>query len=257
MVSKAVAIIFIVFILYFPSYGSGKDFRFGHPLPKFSLTHVKVFVPFSEKVKEDTNGEITISIYSMNLLGSGIELLDSIERGGVDMGFIFPSNILGGLIINENKVKVLWRGELNESVLFSRLELKNGLNGKVIGCTNKKAMEKVLFLGGTPQYSTISDLYTNLEKKITDGEIAPIDSAIAFRLRDVSKFIYFGEFGREDYIMIMNRPSYDSLSLESKRILDKLGKLFGERQKEEYSKYRGEVLEELKKSGMKIIQLKQ
>ena len=63
-------------------------FKLHHFLPPMSMQHSKVFVPWAEKIAEESNGRINIEIYpTMQLGGKPPHLYDQVRKGVVDMSW--------------------------------------------------------------------------------------------------------------------------------------------------------------------------
>jgi TRAP-type C4-dicarboxylate transport system substrate-binding protein len=211
---------------------------------------------FAEELDKRTGGKTETTVFVAGALGSPFDILDNIESGVADMGYVYM-----GLVAGHNPIfdivdmplliptpgaaqYVAWelynRGFLDvegtKVLQFAGMEpLKlytadkkattvEDLNGLVIhvGASHVPFCEKV---GISPVLLDHPDIYPSVEKGVVDGGIAGIGLPKAMKMEGILKYIIWNEFGGAGvHPCLINQAKWDSLPDDVKVIMLELSR---------------------------------
>jgi TRAP-type transport system periplasmic protein len=217
-----------------------------------------ILEPWAEEVHEQTNGEVTITLYpSMQLGGSPPELIRQVQDGTVDLVFTLPGYTspafprtqmieLPGLkedgvaatelmwdLLNEGlldpeydglKVIALWGAD--DAGLMTRDVPIRGLDdidGLILRSPSAAQAEQIEQMGATPVAMPITELYPQLERGVIDGAMVPFTTILDFRMHEVANYFTIPGpiFGRSTFLVPMNEDSFNRLSPEAQEVIER------------------------------------
>jgi TRAP-type C4-dicarboxylate transport system substrate-binding protein len=233
--------------------------RFHHFLPENSPQQQKIFLPWSKKIAEASNGKLRISVAGgMKLGGKVNELLAQVESDYVDMAWIVAAYSPGKfrrLEVFELPFIASSRASVTSQALFeyyethARDELSNVhvlnvwchpsgviLNrgesilrpvdaaGRVMRVSSDAIGEVFRNVGATPKIALVSQLLALLKRREIDGTLLPYEVMPTLRL--TSEIPHITEFAGHRglytavFLVVMNKDVYASLDGDQRRVLD-------------------------------------
>lgn len=222
------------------------------------IIYSQILEPWAEQVAEETDGELTITLYpSMQLGGGAPDLIRQARDGTVDMSFSLPGYTspqfprtqmleLPGLTESpEATTELMWElyegghldpefdglkmiafwaadeaGLKTRDVPIRSLDDIEGLLMRSPSAAQAKQLER---MGATPVALPIPELYPQLERGVIDGAMVPFTTILDFRTFEVANyFTVTGPlFGRSQFVVVMNEESYNNLSPEHQEVIDR------------------------------------
>jgi len=229
------------------------ELKLAHFMSPMHIQHKKSFVPFSEKVKELSKGQVTVKIYSGGALGGPKQLADAAKSGITDIAFVIPSYTTGRFprtsafdlpfifdsAVHATKVlyslaydyladdykdyKVLWFYSCGTGQLHSAtkpIRTVGDVEGMKMRAPSAYMSKALKLLGANPVGMPISKLTMSLEKKVVDGMLTPFSAVIDFRLWDLVKYIAEVDMYLSPMVVLMNKQKWNSLPDAAKKVVD-------------------------------------
>lgn len=246
---------------------------------------------FKEELEKLYGGELKIDIYPNGALGGEREAAEGVKLGTIQMTvvtsdgtlpawvpdiqvlsipYLFQNKeqaykVLDGVITDqlgpkfeEQGFKHLGFGELgfrhftnNVREVKSAADMK-GLSIRVQEAPIWFALMKSLQASAVPV--AFNELYTALQQGMVDGEENPIASIATSRFNEVQKYLTLDGHTYAAVSMIMNKSFYDGLPEDLRAAIDQAAKNAVPRQREAVSAKEAEYLQQLKDSGMVVIE---
>jgi tripartite ATP-independent transporter DctP family solute receptor len=273
------------------SKGSDKvvKLRLGHITGESDAWH-KGALKFAELVKEKTGGSVEVEVYPSSTLGNDRDLIEGMQLGSVDFAlvagvlsnFYEPYSILELPYLfrdKEHMEKVLYGdvGEKLKTDLLGNAQVR-GLDFWVRGpreLTANKKIEKVEDLkglkirvpeipasiaawkamGASPTPMAFGEVYSSLQTGVIDGQENPFALIASNKIQEVQSHMMLTDhvFG---YVMLtMSDITYQKLSPEQQKAVEEAAKEATTFENELVATQEVELLELLKKSGMKVVEL--
>jgi len=260
-----------------------------HPLPPSSTAHQKVLEPWCAKLAQESNNRIKCQIYpSMQLGGSVPQLYDQVKDGVVDVIWTVAGYSAGRFPLvevfelpfiahnAESTSRAVWEYvrlhdpdefrdvhpiafHVHGGGVFSMIKKpivhRADLRGEKVRAPTRQTTKMLAALGATPVGMPVPQVPEALSKGVIDGTLLPYEVMPALKVDELARFhsgpdptqpmIYTSVF-----ILAMNKPRYDSLAPDLKRIVDansglelsgQLGRLFDEVEVINKKKTGGEV----------------
>lgn len=214
---------------------------------------------FAELVKEKSSGNIVIETFHDGLIGDDREVIESAQRGSLDMASSSTPNMAGFTnyftawdlpYIFENKEEVykaldgkpgdIVREEMKKSgfvVIFfpdygfrqivnnsKPIEKPSDLKGMKIRTTNSK-IEQADFkaYGANPTPMAWSEVFTGLQQGTVDGEGNSYSLLWDTKHQEVLQYATEVNYNYSSDIVVMNREKFESLSKENQKLLLEAG----------------------------------
>lgn len=246
---------------------------------------------FKEELEKLYDGELKIDIYPNGSLGGEREAAEGVKLGTIQMTvvtsdgtlpawvpdiqvlsipYLFENKeqaykVLDGVIteqlgpkFEEQGFKHLGFGELgfrhftnNVREIKSAADMK-GLSIRVQEAPIWFALMKSLQASAVPV--SFNELYTALQQGMVDGQENPIASIATSRFNEVQKYLTLDGHTYAAVSMIMNKGFYDGLPEDLRAAIDQAAKNAVPRQREAVSAKEAEYLQQLKDSGMVVIE---
>ena len=220
------------------------------------IIYREILEPFAAQVAEETNGEVTISLFpSMQLGGSAAELIRQTSDGTVDMTFSLPGYtsaqfprtqmlelpglaedgvaatelmwelLEGGYLGPEFdglRVIALWAAD--DAGLYTRDRPIRGLDdisGMILRSPSAGQADQLAAMGATPVAMPITELYPQLERGVIDGAMVPFTTILDFRMYEVANYFTISGpvFGRSQFVVVMNESAFERLSPEHQEVI--------------------------------------
>ena len=264
-----------------------KVIKLAHGLDISHPVH-KAMVFMGERLKEKSNGTLSLDIYPNQQLGTEREALELLQIGTVGMtkvstavleNFVPELRVLGLPFLfrdREHRFAVL-EGEVGEYFLNAsvdkrlkgltfydagsrsfytktRVETPEDLDGlKIRVMESNTAINMVESLGGSPTPISWGELYTALQQGIVDGAENNLPSFYLSRHYEICKFHVLDEHTAVPDELIVSTIVWKDLSPQEQQWLKEAAVESAEYQKEIWRESELEALAELKKNGVEII----
>lgn len=256
-------------------------------VPQTAFTVTKVFKPWAEMVKKESEGALEIEVYGGGVLGRDIKMYPSqIDSGVFDIGFLYP-NYMGerfsdlefvyipfmaetyheaAVAVQRMFEKKLIRGfegyetifciatspfYLNTSFPFKTPE---DLKGHKCRTTSKVQSEMLSALGMAPVSVPVDKAAESLSRGLIEGSIESPTSHKMFGGYRICKHHLIMPFGSFALATVMNKKKYDSLPPKAKAAIDKhRGQWFAKFFADAETPYLEELLDEWKKDPERTV----
>lgn len=223
----------------------------------------KVTEEFCKEIDKRTDGRVKITFYGGGQLLGPTEMYDGVINGITDIGFSamhynrgrFPlseilecplgigDNWIGSKVFTDFfKNYNLKEWDETHPLLFSsaapaafqmakkQIRTMKDLQGQVIRAAGRDA-EAIIALGGTPRVLAVGELYDNIGKGVIDGAKLSMETAKAFRLAEVCKYITFCPqiSGASIFYLVMNKNKWNGLPKDAKEIFTEVSDKYSEK----------------------------
>lgn len=245
---------------------------------------------YAELVRERTNGEVVITVYpnsglgpaqqALNLMRGGIiEIIQSGsttfnglvgETAALELPFLFQDSahayrVLDGKVgqsildlLEPHGIKGLaflengWREVTNNRRPVRSHEDIKGL--KIRTTPNPFHIQAFQLLGANPVPMAYAELYSALETGAVDAQEHPLPVLWAAKFHEVQKYLTLTHHAYSPLILVMNKPKYESLSVEHQRVLTETAREVAGYQRDLNAKQVAEIIAGVKEAGMEVIE---
>lgn len=283
-----VVVLTTIMITSCSSFQKKKVIKLAHSLDQTHSVH-KAMVFMAERLKEKSNGELTIQIYPGGQLGSERGTLELLQIGSIGItkvsaaimeGFVEEFKVLGLPYLFENKEHLftVLDGEIGKMLLRSGEDIwlrglcfydagsrsfytkdkpvnePKDLKGlKIRVMKSISAMNMVKILGGSPTPISWGELYTALQSGVVDGAENNPPSFYLSHHYEVCKYYSLDEHTTVPDIMLISKVVWDKLSDQEKEWLQEAANESAIYQRKLWEISEQEALEGVKKAGVEII----
>lgn len=220
-------------------------------------TSGKSALRFKSLLEEATSGNITVTTYDNNQLGSETETIEGVQAGNITMSIIATSpqvpfipelavfDLPNALTDLEAAYTVLSGGGFRDQINIAyekaglhlagitptafrqmtsnkpvrTLEDFNGIRIRTM--ENKYHMAYWTALGASPTPLAFSELYMGLQQGLVDAQENPLNSTISTKLYEQQKYIIKTNHIMFIYCYFINKSFYDGLSVAYQQAIDK------------------------------------
>ncbi|WP_158738070.1 TRAP transporter substrate-binding protein [Alteribacillus sp. YIM 98480] len=234
------------------------EIRLGHVTQTTHPYHLAA-EHFAEQVEKESDGNIQIEIYPSRQLGGDVEMLEMLQNGSLEAGFISSSvfsgstpvmdglqlpflldsyEVFGQAIQSETADKMLDRLEeinlkglgINESGMrhmgsnISPIQTPEDLDGLSIRVAESPLMQSIFStLGADPTSMAYGEIYSALQTDVIDAHESDLSAYVAENFYEVTDYITLTKHFPWPNINVFNLDFYESLSEENQQILEKAG----------------------------------
>jgi tripartite ATP-independent transporter DctP family solute receptor len=232
---------------------SAKMLTLGHAMSLDSAAHQGMVI-MAEKVKEKSNGDLTIKIFPNGQLGSERDQAEQVVTGAIDMAKIngglaesfeptFKVNALPFLFRDVEHMRTFMRSDAAEEMLvvsegkgfigltfydsgtrsfYAKKPINSpadlaGMKVRVPG--SPTMMEMVNLLGGKATPVPFNEVYTALQQGVIDGAENNISSLVEMKHSEVAKFYSMDQHMMTPDVIIISENKWNSLSADEQKIL--------------------------------------
>ncbi len=284
---KLIVMLVTMMLVASASVGMAIELKLAHAAPETDLQQ-ELSKFFAEKIKERTNGEVTVRIYPHGQLGNDQQMITGVRSGIIDIEMSGLNNFeglmpkVGGVLLpyiftsREHAYKVL-DGPVGQSLLadFSNFGMvglgfpENGYRnitnsrkpirtpedvvGLKIRTNNSKALNEMFaMLKANPTPLPVSELYTALETGVVEAQEHPIPITHSFHYDEVQKYLSLTEHSYAMLVIAMNKNKFNALTAEQQQaVKDVAAEAVAYQRKLSIEKEAG-MMADLEKRGMKI-----
>ena len=230
------------------------DLRLAHFMPAVTWQHTDLFEAWAAAVKEDSKGEIDVTVFPAQTLGKAPAGYDNAKNGIADIAWTLQGYTAGrfpltqvielpGLFENAEVgscalQKLYDSGALDEEYketrpVFFHVHAPGHIHSKdkaVTSLADLKGMKirrptavigtLLSELGAEPVGMPAPTIYENLERGVIDGYMLPWEAVVGFRADEITG--HHTEFGlyASAFIATMNKRAYENLSEAGKAAID-------------------------------------
>lgn len=267
--------------------GQKYTIRIGHSDTTANLIHISL-EHFAEAVKERTNGQVEITIYAAEQLGSNAEMIEMVEMGSLDAMMLpsgqqanycpkFKALSLPFLFSDYDHVYRVLDGEIGEELLeglsdHNMIQLaywENGLrqftnNVREINSpadmqglkfrTPEDALTVAIFAayGASASPFAFSELYLALQQGTFDGQENPVSNIYANNFQNVQKYLTMVNYQYQPKDMIFSLTTWNKLPADIQEIIKTAAVEFGNEHRQAIRDSQASQLAELEAAGMKV-----
>ena len=239
---------------------------------------------FAERIKEETNGQIEITVYPNAVLGDNKELIEQVQAGVLEMStasmgwlssfvpvmdvfsvpFLFRDKdhywkVLDGEVGNEIAAKI---EDVGLKLLFwidagarsfynniRPIETPDDLKGLKIRVMGSPVMIQTMeTFGASPTTTSFDEVFSALQTGIIDGAENNSPSINMMKHNEVAKYYSLDEHMMIPDCLIINLDIWNNLTEEQQEIFLKVSKEAQQFVKEEWARQEDEALEEISKT---------
>jgi tripartite ATP-independent transporter DctP family solute receptor len=227
--------------------------KLGHD-HKEDSPHHEAALMFKKKVEEATKGEIEITIHPTGLLGTGIQMVEMVQAGALELLAIPTSNVqvihpalqimeLPFLFPNRDEMNKALDGDFGKA-LVKPLEDK-GITGlsfwesgfKQLTCNSpirkigdmkgKKfrimpspvIREQFKAWGAAPVPIDFQELYNALQQGVVDGQENPLMTIVTRKFYEVQKYVTLSSHAWLGYLFMVNKKFMESLPADYQKLV--------------------------------------
>ncbi len=263
-------------------------YKLGHSVSEKHPYHLGA-VRFKEIVEKETKGDVTVSVFPNNQLGTGErDLLEGLQLGTVDfyvgstgpmsgfekkfMLFDFPflfkskRHVYGVL---DGKIGAYVMGLLDKQGMKGLAWCENGFRHvtnskrpiavpadakglKLRTMENKVHMAIWKALGADPTPMAWGEIFTALQQGTVDGQENPIPVIYTSKIYEVQKHLSLTGHVFSPAMIIMSKAKFDALPKEYQDIVLKAAREAAVYQREQITKMEDEQISKLKELGMTV-----
>ncbi len=284
---KVVFMLVAVLLVISASVGMAVELKFAHAAPETDLQQ-ELAKFFAEKIKERTNGEVTVRIYPHGQLGNDQQMITGVRSGIIDIEMSGLNNFeglmpkVGGVLLpyiftsREHAYKVL-DGPVGQGLLvdFSNFGMiglgfpENGYRnitnsrkpirtpedvvGLKIRTNNSKALNEMFsMLKANPTPLPVSELYTALETGVVEAQEHPIPITHSFHYDEVQKYLSLTEHSYAMLVIAMNQNKFNALNADQQKVVKEVAAEAVAYQRKLSIEKEAGMMADLEKRGMKI-----
>lgn len=252
---KIILVIVIVTILSsaMPAMAAQWKIRFGHDQTEQS-PHQEAAIYLKNLIEKGSNGDIEVTIYPNQLLGSGTQMVEMVQAGAVemiavptakiqavaphfqilDLPFLFPTKQALYDELYADFGRALYK-PLEEKNIFGlsywgmgfkqltgnfKINEPADFKGKKIRVMPSPVIrEQFLALGASPVPIDFHELYNALQLGVVDGQENPLVGICTMKLYEVQKYMTLSNHAFLAYGVVVNKPFYDSLPAKYQQLL--------------------------------------
>lgn len=249
------------------------------------------FIKFKELVESRSKGEIKVDLYDSGKFGGGREIVEGLQSGMLQMGssstpnlqpfsnafllfdmpFLFPDyastdkitdgplgkKMAGALekhnVLGLGYIEIGFRNIYNNKRPVEKLEDMQGL--KIRSTASKAHIATLKALGASPTPVAWGEVYTALQQKTVDGIDIDLNLAWFNNFHEVQNQMTIVNSIYSPHLVMINKPFYDKLSPEHKKIVDESFNEIKLYQRKLIRDNEKMIMDEYKKKGLKIVVL--
>lgn len=261
--------------------------KMGDHMPVSHFLSSAIAKDYIDRVEKISNGKVKIDYYPAEQLGKQKDMLNLVNQGMIDIGFVTPSFLAGQLPLNTVMMLPSYSTAAEGSEIYQRLaygvlidEFKKynarpvfvyalpqynvgtskkpvntiadlkGLKMKTSGGLYDKMAELV---GMIPVVVTSNELYESMQRGIVDGALHYFIGVKGYRLQELEKYHTAGaSFGGFPCAYIINEKKWQQLPQDVQKILLQAGQESNKFAGQAIDKQEQELIKEFEKGGMKI-----
>ena len=269
-----------------PASGETYQFKLGHIAPAEHIFNEAGEV-LAEELEERSDGRMTLELYPGGQLGSDADMVQQLETGSLDFGFITnayltsksdafsawfapfifdsyeaaheakDSEIAKEILatLDDDGLKALdYFFSGHRTMMFTeKIETPEEMEGLTLRVTPSPALEDwYRMLGASPESISLPDVYQSAQTGVIDGMEMDLDVAIPSNFNEVTGYGAMTNHMVWPAVMIMNKDLYDGMSEEDQQIVEESMKAASEFATLKRAGQEEEFMEILSDRGMEL-----
>jgi TRAP-type transport system periplasmic protein len=250
---------FILFLfLLMPAYGAQPDtktieLKFASISAPNHVLNAKVHTPWIRQIEAATNGQVKIQLFPGAVMGGAKQAYDLAETGIADISYGWVHYIPGRFPLTEAYnlpgvlpnleaayhiwdvyhkylqkewagTKLLWIGYAPSMKLITKtkqIRMLDDVKGLKIAIQGIMAANIARSIGGIPVDVNAQDVYTSVQRGVTDGCFNPISSSAANKYGEVLKYYLMNmSIYAPPCFAVMNLDRYKALPSDIRKVID-------------------------------------
>jgi len=241
----------------------------------------------AEKIKQDSNGRLTIEVFPNNQLGGDTDMLSQVRSGGIEfftlsgliLATLVPVASINGIGFAFKSYDQVWPAMDGELGAFVRAAIaKSGLvafdkmwdNGyrQITSSTHPITTPEDLkgfkirvpvsplwtsmfkAFGASPASINFNEVYSALQTKVVEGQENPLTLISIAKLYEVQKYCSLTGHMWDGFWMLANKAAWEALPQDLQEIVARNWSAGALAQREDIAKLNASVQGELEKKGM-------
>jgi TRAP-type C4-dicarboxylate transport system substrate-binding protein len=227
--------------------------KLAFPPPPVSFFNGGVLAPWGKELEQETNGAVAVQIFVGGTVANFNNVFDRVVNGVVDLGWGLHgpmgakfkkssvTNLPGLLSSGPQCTQALWTLIATDVIADEYAEVRplsigcfpgsgfvsakplrstDDFKGMKVGVGSRMLGSEMELLGAAPITLTTSDIYSSLQRGTIDASATGWAAVAAFKLHEVSKFVFEAPMGHATNFLLMNKDSYAKLPAAAQRVLD-------------------------------------
>ncbi|RCS69963.1 TRAP transporter substrate-binding protein [Vibrio casei] len=268
---------------------SAKTLTLGHAMSLDNAAH-KGMVIFADKVKEKSNGELTVKIFPNAQLGSERDQAEQVVTGAIDMAKIngslaesfeptFKVISIPFLFRSSEHMRSFMRSDAAEELLNSSkgkgfigltfydsgsrsfyakkpIKTPDDLAGLKIRVPESPTMMKMIsLLGAKATPLPFTEVYTGLQQGVIDAAENNVSSLVEMRHSEVAKFYSMDQHTMSPDLIIISENTWANLSEKERKIMKEAAAESLEEEIKIWDKTENANIEKAKKMGVTFVEV--
>lgn len=252
--------------------------------------HHRAAVKFQEMVEEKSDGQIKVTLYPSDQLGSAREQFEGLQLGTqeiallptarisgfvpelqiFDLPFLFPNREVGYKLmdgdvgeellgfLSEQQIKgvAFYEDGFKQFTANKELRSPNDFKGlKFRAMESQIIMEQFRKLGANPTTIDFGELYNSLQQGVVDGQENPLVTIKNMKFYEVQDAVTISNHGYLAHVLMFSDQWLNSLPEDLQEVVLDAGKELAAWQRSEIQKEEEQYIEEIKEHGTKVIEL--
>ena len=257
--------------------------KFGHD-HKETSPHHRAALFFKKQIEQASNGEMEITIYPTQLLGTGIQMVEMLQAGALNflavptsnvqvihpplqilgLPFLFTSgdalyNALDGDFgqalaepLQQKNILGLtyWASGFKQFTCNYPIKEADDLKGRKFRIMPSPVIrEQFKSLGASPVPIDFQELYNALQQGVVDGQENPLMTIVTMKFYEVQKYVALSNHAWLGYLFMVNKSFFESLPKEYQDLVVKTAKESAELERRLIEEENQVYLATIKKSG--------
>lgn len=265
------------------------EMRFGHDQREQS-PHNEAALFLKKRIEDGSNGEIKVTVYPNQLLGSGVQMVEMVQAGAVemiavptakiqviapafqilDLPFLFPDKKDLYRLLYADFGKALFKPLEKNNIIgltywgmgFKQLtgsfpiHSPSDFKGKKIRVMPSPVIrEQFRALGASPVPIDFHEVYNALQQGVVDGQENPLVGISTMKLYEVQKYMTLSNHAFLAYGVVVNKGFFEELPTKYQKLLREATAQSAEYQLGLIEKRDQGFLETIKSAGVEVSSL--
>jgi C4-dicarboxylate-binding protein DctP len=283
----------VALILIFGLTGSAAaakwNIKFGHD-HKETSPHHKAALWMKDQIEKGSNGEISVEIYPTQLLGTGIQMVEMVQAGALELLAVPTSNVQGihpamqilGLPflftsseqmysaldgdfgkklyepLAKNNIQGLtyWESGFKQFTCKYPIRTPADMEGKKFRIMPSPVIrEQFKALGASPVPVDFQELYNALQQGVVDGQENPLMTIVTMKFYEVQKYVTMSNHAWLGYLVMANKNFLNSLPEKYQKLITETAIASSKYEREILAQENDGYLKTIKDSGTEVIEL--
>jgi len=289
LLATTLAVILCCCLLPAAALAAKYQIKFGHD-HKETSPHHQAALWLKNKLEKESGGEIEVTIYPTQMLGTGTQMVEMLQTGAIQMlavptsnvqviqpglqvlelPFLFPDQktlyekldgplgkALYAPLADKNILGLtFWESGFKEMTCNYPIHSPADLKGRKMRIMPSPVIrEQYLALGASPVPIDFQELYNALQQGVVDGEENPLMSIVTMKFYEVQKYVAMTNHAWLGYAVMVNKGFYESLPEKYQKLLTEAAKESNAFEVDLINKQNADYLATIKGAGTTVIDI--